>query len=211
MTITAFDNVNKLGDAGEYRFDFEEYYSAMEITPEQKKKREELADDLMDELLILFALYLTAIRYNAEVDKARTAKDYESRIRAVLENHNIDESLIRDYLLFVALEEANVTHNRYRDDPYWTSNERAFKDAAGDSNTVWGNQEYMDAVKNGARWKQWITMKDERVRVTHEMVDDKILPIDEPFVVGGRLMQFPGDINGAPEETANCRCSVSYF
>ena len=114
----------------------------------------------------------------------------------------------------VVPEIVRVTNERYHDDPYWTSIERAETISSDGANAVWNTQEYQEAVGLGKTKKQWLTMKDERVRPTHIEVDDAILPIDEPFVVGDSLMMYPMDVStfgASVSETANCRCAVKYF
>jgi hypothetical protein len=58
--------------------------------------------------------------------------------------------------------------------------------------------------------KTWVTMGDKRVRPTHNASNFQTVPINQPFIVGGFELQFPGDSSlGAPlEETAGCRCSA---
>lgn len=64
---------------------------------------------------------------------------------------------------------------------------------------------------SGAKYKKWVAHKDELTRITHSNADGQIVPIDEPFVVGGYFMMFPLDSSlGAPvQEIANCRCVMT--
>ena len=32
------------------------------------------------------------------------------------------------------------------------------------------------------------------------------IPLDEPFVVDGEELMYPGDENGSPENVINCQC-----
>jgi HK97 family phage portal protein len=49
---------------------------------------------------------------------------------------------------------------------------------------------------------EWLTARDERVRVTHE-IDGEQRRIGEPFSNG---LRFPNDPAGPPAEVVNCRC-----
>ncbi|NLI41962.1 MAG: phage portal protein [Caldisericales bacterium] len=61
--------------------------------------------------------------------------------------------------------------------------------------------------------RSWITARDERVRLSHVHAEDESLanpvPLDQPFIVGGRSMMYPGDPNGGASEIMNCRCTTS--
>jgi hypothetical protein len=72
--------------------------------------------------------------------------------------------------------------------------------------------EQKEAIAEGKRFKVWNTMEDERVRPTHQMVDQKEIPINEPFTVGVSLMMFPGDtsMNAEASEIIMCRCFLTY-
>jgi hypothetical protein len=61
--------------------------------------------------------------------------------------------------------------------------------------------------------KQWITMGDELVRLTHKAVNLVILPIDEYFIVGAYEMKHPLDTSrgAGAEEIAECRCLCMYL
>lgn len=60
----------------------------------------------------------------------------------------------------------------------------------------------------GFKNKIWISQRDTQVRDSHFIADGQKVNIDEPFQVGGELLQYPGDPAGSPEETINCRCTL---
>lgn len=68
----------------------------------------------------------------------------------------------------------------------------------------------------GATHKEWLATPDDRTRETHTEAWAKYseggtigpIPMDEPFVVGGEKLMYPGDPSGAPDETIQCRCTV---
>lgn len=61
------------------------------------------------------------------------------------------------------------------------------------------------------KYKKWKCEGGARSRDTHIAADSIVVPIDEPFVVGGYQLMHPGDRSmGAPgRETINCRCCMS--
>lgn len=58
--------------------------------------------------------------------------------------------------------------------------------------------------------KRWIASADSRTRDSHIAAHirymNEPIPIDEPFVVGGAKLDFPGDPAGPPDQVINCRC-----
>lgn len=70
----------------------------------------------------------------------------------------------------------------------------------------------------GAPMKEWLATADARTRETHlgawakysEGGEIGPIPIDEPFIVGGYRMMFPGDtsLGAGLNEVCNCRCTV---
>ena len=50
----------------------------------------------------------------------------------------------------------------------------------------------------------------ERTRIAHASAHGQKVGIDDPFVVGGDLMQQPGDVNGSAANVINCRCVAGY-
>lgn len=69
---------------------------------------------------------------------------------------------------------------------------------------------YETAVKAGATTKTWNTMRDDRVRDTHQYLNGVSAPIDGEFYSfrGGSTL-YPGQW-GLAEEDCNCRCWLSY-
>lgn len=60
--------------------------------------------------------------------------------------------------------------------------------------------------------KVWISAADERVRPDHVAANGQTVGYDEPFIVGGEQLWYPGDReNGSPGNTIQCRCVVNYI
>lgn len=55
--------------------------------------------------------------------------------------------------------------------------------------------------------KEWVATMDDRTRAAHLDADGQRVPMDEPFVVDGEELDYPGDPNGSPENTISCRCT----
>ncbi len=53
--------------------------------------------------------------------------------------------------------------------------------------------------------------EDDLVRETHAEADGQVVPVDQPFDVGGESLDYPGDPSGSDAECCNCRCSVIYL
>ncbi len=55
--------------------------------------------------------------------------------------------------------------------------------------------------------KTWIATLDKRTRRDHLMADTlEPVPINGVFIVGGSIMEFPGDPTAPAEQVINCRC-----
>ena len=54
-------------------------------------------------------------------------------------------------------------------------------------------------------WKRWLSTDDTRTRATHRVADGQTCPLDQPFRIGGFLLEHPADsISVAPHEVINC-------
>lgn len=62
----------------------------------------------------------------------------------------------------------------------------------------------------GVEYKSWLSSHGPNVREAHaeaeEQYSDEPIPIDEPFVVDGEELMYPGDPDGSPENVINCHC-----
>jgi uncharacterized protein with gpF-like domain len=59
--------------------------------------------------------------------------------------------------------------------------------------------------------KVWVASQDGRTRDTHAMLNNKYVPMNQPFSVGGSLMMIPLDPAGPAKEVIQCRCVVMYL
>lgn len=61
--------------------------------------------------------------------------------------------------------------------------------------------------------KRWVATLDNRTREAHANMDGVEVSKDEPFVVDGEELMFPGDISlgASAKNVCNCRCTVVYF
>ncbi|QXN73234.1 MuF-like minor capsid protein [Gordonia phage Hans] len=61
-------------------------------------------------------------------------------------------------------------------------------------------------------WKRWLSTDDTRTRATHRVADGQTCPLDQPFRIGGFLLEHPADsISVAPHEVINCRCTMLIY
>lgn len=69
-----------------------------------------------------------------------------------------------------------------------------------------------DNVLGIGLFKQWLTAPGapHPRHEDYQGLDGQTVALDEPFDVGGDALQFPGDPDGDPGETINCRCALSY-
>lgn len=59
--------------------------------------------------------------------------------------------------------------------------------------------------------REWLATHDGRTRHEHGVADGQIVGVDEPFVVGGEKLMFPGDssFGASGWNIYNCRCAVA--
>ena len=60
--------------------------------------------------------------------------------------------------------------------------------------------------------KTWRTRGDDRVRPAHAAANGQTLAVDDPFIVMGQRLQYPGDtsMGATAANVCNCRCSAIY-
>jgi hypothetical protein len=52
--------------------------------------------------------------------------------------------------------------------------------------------------------REWVSAEDSRTRPSHDRANGQQRGMDEPFMVGGASLMFPGDPSGPADETINC-------
>lgn len=201
------ENSSKIFDYHDF---INHYFDPMQITEKQRKNRIEAANDIFDAVLLFLMWCENAPE---RVQEENTQRSFENMYKEVIFQYSEPDDYFDMYVpLFIAnLVQTTLDH---QGEEYFYSVERAANVACNESNVVVGYNEYQRAVLLGLTKKQWKSEKDSRVRQTHREVDDTVLPIEQPFLVGESLMLFPKDqytYNAAPEEIINCRCSCYYF
>lgn len=202
--MTRFDELHQL----------KAFFSSMDISDSEKKKRSNFAYLLYDAIYFTFAL----IKVEKEIEERNftTNEMVVSQYRDTLENR-ITDAFDRegipyepDYISRLVSDIMDTT-NRHPDDPYYLSQDRALLIAQNESNTAYNHADYENARKSGKQYKVWMTEGDNLVRLEHEEVDGVRIPIDEMFLVGSDMMRYPHDyLNGSPGNLINCRCVCLY-
>lgn len=61
--------------------------------------------------------------------------------------------------------------------------------------------------------KEWYASKDEATREAHDLADGQRRPIDEPYIVDGEELMFPGDtsLGASAGNVCRCRCTELYY
>lgn len=97
------------------------------------------------------------------------------------------------------------------------SPERARLIARTEMVTASNQASYLDAAKHGLLMKKrWLSAKDSRVRMSHNIINGTLIDMEDYFTVGNSKILIPGarlQQNGLPtpaKEIVNCRCVVLY-
>jgi len=196
-----FDELNQL----------KRFFSTMDISDDEKKKRTDLAYLLYDAIYFTFAI----IKVEKEIDERDFTKNallvdqYRDTLLNRIQDALADVPYEPDYLTRL-VDDIIETTDRHPDDPYYLSRDRALLIAQNEANTVYNHADYESARQSGKQYKVWLTENDERVRFEHAEVDGQRIPIDELFTVGEDQMRYPHDYNASPQNIINCRCVCVY-
>ena len=62
----------------------------------------------------------------------------------------------------------------------------------------------------GVERKEWISTMDDKTRDAHAAANGQIVAVDQPFIVDGDELLYPGDDSEtSAENTINCRCGIA--
>lgn len=188
---------------------YETYFGEMEISDKEKKERLELAKELEPIFISFFCAFLD---YDGKEEDFIQGLSAEYK-KVALKFLKVREppAYIKEYSEKI-IEDIIRTTIENKDTPYFTSVERAMNIAANEANTIGNYREYIRMVKNGYKYKTWITMNDDKVRHTHAEANGYKVGIFDSFQIGASEMSFPHDysLGASAEEIVNCRCSLKY-
>lgn len=68
--------------------------------------------------------------------------------------------------------------------------------------------QYVVYLEEGLEEKEWLATPGSDTRDEHAQADGQIVKIDEPFIVGGEQLMYPGDPNGSAGNVIQCRCTI---
>ena len=208
--IRNFDELNEL--VGKSRSEpYETYFGEMDLTESEIKKRIELAERLEDNFLFALALLFTMAQYNS-VNYEYIRNEFESGYLKSISGIIIADDFIKQYIKKFSYDIIDST-KAHADNAYYYSSDRSIFMAENESLTCWNHQDFSDAVKTGKTRKQWMDVRDKKERETHLQVGRTVKPIEETFLVGDSLMQYPKDtsLGASSSEIVNCRCTIRYF
>lgn len=60
----------------------------------------------------------------------------------------------------------------------------------------------------GVTKKEWLATQDDRTRDAHAAANGQVVGIDEPFIVDGEELMYPGAPSGSAGNVIQCRCTV---
>lgn len=190
---------------------FEIYFGDMDLTEKEKEKRIEVAEDLDDLMLFLFAL-ISLMRESNAIDKDYIALQINNRYMAILQRYMSVDDYLEDYIRQFSDTFIQTTFDSI-DNEWYLSADRSRFIAENESETAWNYDEYRQAIASGKTRKQWDDVRDRKERETHREVGGTVIPIDDVFVVGDSLMRYPKDTYYGAEakEIVNCRCQIRYY
>lgn len=217
---------------------YRQYFGEMYISPEQMRSRISLAEEIEDVMLYLLAYWTIAEVAEISIDEVK--QDAEQRLTAVVAKHMVLDPYLEKHINDVINEVVDVTERQEaerkrrkeeeesgeeddiekfleedsneRPKDYWTSRDRAMLISENEANAFENYNDFREAKAQGKRKKTWVTEGDERVRMSHLLMEEKTIDIDGLFLVGNSKMRFPRDAeyDAAPNEVVNCRCVCEY-
>lgn len=118
-----------------------------------------------------------------------------------IDNAELDRAIHKEYSGISIQDKA---------EQYYTDNDTESLKALLDSEYHRVYNTARDNAYKGYR-KQWVTVGDDKVRPTHDLLDGVIVGEGERFYTyDGDSALFPGDFTSA-ENNANCRCIIDYL
>ncbi len=208
MAILNKDELNMPLSDDEITEELYQYFREMnEITDEQVGDRVDIAKEIYN-LIAMFLFLVSGTAYtNGVQDIDYYVTMLQRRFRDIID---FSDSYTERYVNFITLEIVNTTFENLETE-YYLSQDRALDIAETEANTIMNYSDYQNAINNGFTKKQWLAEKDNRVRKSHKLVDNKVVGINDYFKVGGDMMLFPHDLSMNPkaQNVIGCRCHIN--
>lgn len=190
--------------------DIDTFFDEMYLSDSEIEERKDLAKNIYT----ILAAILAIIKANEVLKNSHDIayyKDYVIDSMSSLYKGVFNSNKYQSQIESFANDFVDSTM-RHIDTPYFTSDDRAIVNAEQQSNAIYNQEQYQQAVASGKTRKTWVTMHDQRVRKNHDAADGQEVDIDKPFEVGDSELMFPCDLSlGANlREICNCRCVVVY-
>lgn len=172
---------------------------------------EKMDNDYIDDLIATYEDFIAYIDKDIIYDSDIIAKARQFATQIQDTNRNIvlgeEEPEFKNAMMFgLPIKEEIIpwsVKDRFTDE--WN----AYKIGTNESLFTYNYIRHKEFLKEGRATHTWETMKDERVRIAHVSADGQTVPIDEPFIVGGYKLMYPGDTltsNPPADLVINCRC-----
>lgn len=158
----------------------------------------------VDQWINSFGAYGSAVAAQRVVLVSGTAKDTLIKITQRLMSDP-------EFMTLGNTEKARILNNQFSNYSRYQSVRLVRTEATAAAN--FATLESATTIFPGAQiMKEWIASFDDRTRSTHaEAGASDPVPYNDPFMVGGSFMMFPGDPSGPAAEVVNCRCSMAPF
>lgn len=181
--------------------EIERYFEEMELPDDEIEKRIRVASDFQR---FFYGLFLTMLA--GEALRQDYINDIRNEYLRICDRYDLRPNMNHIDRLSETIVD-NTLENI--DTDFYTSIGRSINIAECETNNSANYEELQEAIENGFTQKTWITMRDNKVRDTHVVLDNTTIGIDEFFQVGEAEMLFPCDEENGfdhPEEINNCRC-----
>lgn len=222
ISTTTFEKLNEIaGKKKQKHIDIDRYFDEMELPEIDVETRKEYARRMDKILFAALSLLFIVLAQNAYNNVSAIKDKLTDDLLGLAERFTSPDTAMQNYIRQYSERFIDVTVEKaqaYTDDQeeklaYWFSEDRSIYNAENEANTIFNYDDFRIAKEQGMTQKQWLTMRDERVRETHSHIDGTIIPIDAFFQVGDSLMRFPKDTEFCDDisEIANCRCYARYF
>lgn len=122
-----------------------------------------------------------------------------------LDNNNVDVDIVfKTYLAYTLIK---AIFNKLREKRRKLIIDTAILGAynMGVYDSAVSNQRMFPTLK-----KTWLSMQDDKVRLSHRILNRDRVPVSEPFIVEGIPIRFPKDPVAPPALTINCRCFLKF-